>query len=95
MADRLLDIFRRSHRGHSTDSIYYDTGGLLFEQLNARNLYYMDWSFHTYPAYCKHFCGLTRSEMFADEPFCSTLGSQADYIRQRLRSEYAFDPKQY
>lgn len=95
MADSLLDIFRKSHKGHSTDIIYYDTGGLLFETLQARGMLYMDWSFHTYPAYVTHFCGITRNEMYSNEPFCSSMESTADFIRNRLLTEYAFGMEYY
>lgn len=96
--DVCMNWFRKrykEHSGHYIDETLYDTGALLFEVLSAKGLHYIDWSFYAYPAYVTHFCGVTRSAMYRNEPVAAQISDIEQTIRQRLSEVYHFDYNTY
>lgn len=91
MVDLSLGIFRRRYGGHCIDDTLYDTGALLFESLSDKGVHYVDWSFFSYPAYVTHFCGVTRSAMYKNEPVAVGMNDIKQTILRRLKGEYHFD----
>lgn len=93
--DICMNMFRKRYKGHRIDETLYDTGALLFEVLSAKGLHYIDWSFYAYPAYVTHFCGVTRSAMYSNEPVAAQISDIEQTIRQRLSEVYHFDYNMY
>ncbi len=89
--DGCMSLFRKRYEGHRIDDTLYDTGALLFESLMAKGYHYMDWSFYAYPAYATHFCGVTRSAMYSNEPVAVGMDDIKQTIIQRLKELYQFD----
>lgn len=86
-----MELFRKRYKGHCIDETLYDTGALLFEFLSEHGLHYIDWSFYSYPAFTTHFCGVTRSEMYNNEPVAAQMSDIRQTILQRLSEVYHFD----
>lgn len=91
MVDRIMNCCRLGHKEQKIDTILYDTGARLYENMKNIGLHYIDMSFYCHPAFVTHFCGVTRNAMYEDEPVSVSENDIENYIRERLLTEYNFE----
>lgn len=93
--DWLMEIGRKQFKGRKIDIIHYDTGAFLYETMNNKGFHFIGWSFYAYPIFCTHYCGITRSQMYENEPVASQLDDLSAVIKSRLMNEYQFFYESY
>lgn len=89
--DEVLNLFRYQYKKQHIDSTLYDTGALIYEQLRKQGLHYLGLSFYSYPAFVVHYCGITRSQMYENEPVATQMQDIEQTIRHTLLNKYDFD----
>ena len=95
LTDKVLDLFRYRYVGRGIDYTLYDTGAAIYEWLQRHGYIYLDCTFYAYPGYVEHFCGVTRQQMYENEPVCTNLTDIDLTIKHRLSEKYHFDFEHY
>lgn len=91
ITDWIMSAFRYGHKERKIDTILYDTGALLYENMRDSGLHYMDMSFYCNPAFVTHFCGVTRNAMYENEPVSTNIYAVEEVIKDRLKYIYQFE----